>query len=71
VPEGSPGKRRTGAVRERTQRVSADWEAAVHIGPQLSCPRTRRTQFISSLIESWGSDTEQTQAQSGSEPKEN
>ncbi len=26
-----------------------------------------KTQFISSLIESWGSKTEQTQAQSGSE----
>ncbi len=27
-----------------------------------------RTQFISSLIEFWGSNTQQTQAQSGSEP---
>ena len=31
----------------------------------------RRTQFNSSLIESWGSKTEQTQAQSESEPKQN
>ena len=29
------------------------------------------TQLNSSLIESWGSDTEQTHAQSGSESKEN
>ncbi len=27
-----------------------------------------RTQFISSLIESWGSKTEQTQAQTGFQP---
>ncbi len=30
-----------------------------------------KTQFISSLIESWRSNTEQTQAQSGSEPNKN
>ncbi len=30
-----------------------------------------RTQFISSLIASWGSNTEQTHAQSGSEPTKN
>ncbi len=30
-----------------------------------------KTQFNSSLIESWGSNTEQTQAQSGSEPNQN
>ena len=29
------------------------------------------TQFNSSLIASWGSKTEQTQAQSGSEPNQN
>ncbi len=33
--------------------------------------RPRRTQFNSSLIESWGSKTAQTQAQSGSEPNQN
>jgi len=30
-----------------------------------------KTHLNSSLIESWESDTEQTHAQSGSEPKEN
>ncbi len=34
-------------------------------------PNGRRTQFNSSLIASWGSDPVQTQAQSGSEPKQN
>ncbi len=39
----------------------------LHIGPPFLCLVARKTQFNSSLIESWGSDTEQTQAQSGSE----
>ncbi len=38
----------------------------LHIGPPFLYPIARRMQFISSLIESWGSDTEQTLAQSGS-----
>jgi len=42
-----------------------------HIGPPFFALKTRRTQFISSLIESWGLFAEQTQAQSGSEPYKN
>ena len=34
----------------------------------FSCPKSHRTQFNSSLIESWGSNTEQTQAQNGFQP---
>ncbi len=45
--------------------------SAVHIGPPFFALKTRRTQFNSSLIESWGSKTEQTQAQNGSEPNQN
>jgi len=41
---------------------------AVHNRTAVFSPMARRTQLNSSLIESWGSKTEQTQAQSGSEP---
>ncbi len=34
-----------------------------------NAPKPAKTQFNSSLIESWGSKTQQTQAQSGSETK--
>ena len=48
-----------------------DLMAAVYTRPPFSYPIARRTQFNSSLIASWGSKTEQTQAQSGSEPNQN
>ena len=40
-------------------------------GVLLDLIKPAKMQFNSSLIESWGSNTEQTQAQNGSEPKEN
>ncbi len=43
----------------------------LHIGPPFSYLTTRRMQFISSLIASWRPNTEQSQAQSGSEPNQN
>ncbi len=43
----------------------------LHIGPPFSYLTTRRMQLNSSLIESWGSNTEQTHAQSGSQPDQN
>jgi len=38
------------------------------IAPPFSCPTNPRTQFNSSLIASWRSNMQQTQAQSGSQP---
>ncbi len=38
---------------------------AAHIGPPLPFLTTRKTHLNSSLLESWGSKTEQTQTQSG------
>ena len=43
----------------------------LHIGPPFSYLTTRRMQFISSLIESWGSNSEESQSQSGSGANEN
>ncbi len=43
--------------------------APVHTGRRFLCLVARRTQFISSLIESWGSKTEQTLPRAGLSPK--
>jgi len=42
----------------------------LHIGLPFLYLVARRTQLHSSLIASWRSDTEQTHAQSGSEPNQ-
>jgi len=52
---GSDGEAHTAAIYNRVQ----------------ARQNTAETHLNSSLIESWGSKTEQTQAQSGSEPNQN
>ncbi len=59
-------------VYESDPLICLKWALALPLGdPQQAAiyfPTTCRTQFNSSLIESWGSKTEQPHAQSGSEP---
>jgi hypothetical protein len=55
-------------MRENWKKASPELTSLIPNKP-LTGPIGAKTQFNSSLIASWGSKTEQTQAQNGSEPK--
>ncbi len=58
----------SGSVNVHPERAIPDPSTT---GPPYFALKERRTQFNSSLIASWGSKIEQTQAQSSPEPNEN
>ncbi len=58
-------------VATHRQEKSASFDSGSPHRSAVVFQTIRRTQFISSLIASWGSKTEQTSAQSGSEPNQN